>query len=198
MEDATQTVSDPYAETPELHERIDRIGFRLVASTTVMFFLGFVFAYFYLRSLNNADMWRPHGTDPPQSYGIFIVVTLVLSAAAFGYADRSARAKRPWVLAAGIAVVLGLAACIAQGFEYAHIPFGPQSGGYASVFIGWTALYTVVALLSLYQLETIFAAGMRHRSDPDPSMPTGFGPSAFYWTLLVGIGVLAYVVLYLV
>ncbi len=198
MEDVTQTDSDPYAETPEQHERIDRVGFRLVASATIMFFLGFVFAYFYLRSLNNHDLWRPHGADPPQSYGIFIVVTLVLSAASFGYADRAAKAKRSWVAAAGIAVVLGIAACVAQGFEYAHIPFGPQTGGYASVFIGWTALYTVVALLSLYQVETIFAAGVRHRHDPDPQMPTGFGPASFYWSLLAGLGVLAYVILYLV
>jgi len=198
MADVTQTVSDPYAETPELHERIDRVGFRLIASATIMFFLGFVFAYFYLRSLNNSDLWRPHGTDPPQSYGIFIVVTLVLSAASFAYADRAAKARRPWVAAAGIAVVLGLAACVAQAFEYAHIPFGPQSGGYASVFIGWTVLYTVVVLLSLYQVEAIFAVGVRHRRDSDPQMPTGFGPAAFYWSLLVGLGVFAYVILYLV
>lgn len=198
MEDVTQTVSDPYAETPELHERIDRVGFRLIASATIMFFLGFVFAYFYLRSLNNSDLWRPHGTDPPQSYGIFIAASLVLSAVSFGYADRAAKAKRRWVGAAGVAVVLGLAACVAQAFEYAHIPFGPQSGGYASVFIGWTALYTVVVLLSLYQVESIFALGVRHRRDPDPQMPTGFGPASFYWSLLVGLGVLAYVILYLV
>ena len=197
MEDVTQTVSDPYAETPELHERIDRVGFRLIASATIMFFLGFVFAYFYLRSLNNSDLWRPKGTDPPQSYGIFIVVALVLSAASFGYADRAAKAQRHWVTAAGIAAVLGLAACVAQAFEYAHIPFGPQSGGYASVFIGWTALYTVVVLLSLYQVESIFALGVRHRRDAAAQMPIGFGPAAFYWGLLAGLGVLAYVILYL-
>ena len=103
----------------------------------------------------------------------------MLSAVSFGYADRAAKAKRRWVGAAGVAVVLGLAACVAQAFEYAHIPFGPQSGGYASVFIGWTALYTVVVLLSLYQVESIFALGVRHRRDPDPQMPTGFGPASF-------------------
>ena len=50
-------------------DRIDRIGFGLVAGATIMFFLGFVFAYFYLRSLDNNGLWRPAGVDPPTATG---------------------------------------------------------------------------------------------------------------------------------
>ena len=60
MNDAmTPNQPDAFAETPELHQRIDRIGFGLIGGATVMFFLGFVFAYFYLRSLDNNELWRP-------------------------------------------------------------------------------------------------------------------------------------------
>jgi heme/copper-type cytochrome/quinol oxidase subunit 3 len=194
----TQAQSASYAETPELHERIDRIGFGLIAGATIMFFLGFVFAYFYLRSLNNNGLWRPAGVEPPSGYGIAIAAALALSAAAFGYAARAARKGNGWVGVAGLALVLGLFACIAQCVEYAHLSFGPQSGGYASVFFGWTLLYVVVALLAMYRLETVFAAGLRNRGRTDAANPEGFVPSALYWALLAGIGVLAWAILYLI
>lgn len=188
-----------YEETPELHERIDRVGFALLAAATVMFFLGFVFAYFYLRSLNNHGEWRPGGVDPPAAYGIVIAAALALSAGAFGYAARLAkRGEGHWVPFAGAAVVLGLFACVAQCVEYAHLGFGPRSGGYASVFFAWTALYVVVCLLALFRVESVFAAGLRNRRDPAAAVPEGFVPGALYWALLASIGVLAWIVLYLV
>ncbi len=194
------TTQDPgaYAETPELHERIDRVGYALIGGATVFFFLGFVFAYFYLRSLDNNQLWRPDGVTPPSGYGIAIAAALALSAVSFGYAARACkRGGSGWVAGSGIALALGLFACVAQAVEYAHIPFGPESGGYASVFIGWTALYVVVTLVALYRVETAFALGVRHRGEADKA-PEGFVPAAMYWALLAGIGVLAWIVLYLV
>jgi heme/copper-type cytochrome/quinol oxidase subunit 3 len=191
----TQTPAPSFAETPELHERIDRIGFGLLAGATIMFFLGFVFAYFYLRSLDNNHLWRPAGVDPPGGYGIAIAAAFALSAIAFGYAARAARNGGGWVAASGIALALALFGCVAQCFEYAHVPFGPESGGYASVFYGWTALFTFVALLGLYRVETVFALGLRNRGAPPPE---GFVAGAYYWALLAAIAVLAWIVLYLV
>lgn len=200
MNDAiTPTQPDAYAETPELHERIDRIGFGLIGGATVMLFFGFVFAYFYLRSLDNNGLWRPAGVEPPTGYGIAIATALALSAVIFGYAARVAKlGSGGWVVPSGIALVLGLFACVAQAFEYAHIPFGPESGGYASVFFGWTALYVVVSLIALYRVETVFAAGIRNRGQEGPAVPEGFVPGAMYWALVAAIGVLAWIVLYLV
>jgi len=197
MDDATHTQAQTgaFAETPELHERIDRVGFGLIAGATVMLFLGFVFAYFYLRSLDNNELWRPAGVDPPTGYGIAIAAAFALSAATFSYSAWAARNDRGWVAAAGASLALALFGCAAQAFEYAHIPFGPESGGYASVFFGWTALYVVVVLLAMYRVETVFASGLRNRGAPPPE---GFAPGALYWTLLMAIGVLAWIILYLV
>ncbi len=189
---------DLYAETPELHERIDRVGFSLLGGATVMFFLGFVFAYFYLRSLDSNELWRPAGVTPPAGYGIVIAAALALSAGSFWYAARLAKARRGgWLGFAGAALALGLFACVAQMVEYASISFGPQSGGYASVFFGWTLLYTVACLIALYRVETAFAVGLRHRGEAD-NMPERFVPAAGYWALLAGLGVIAWIVLYLV
>jgi heme/copper-type cytochrome/quinol oxidase subunit 3 len=200
MDDAThrETQAGIYAETPEFHERIDRIGFGLIAGATIMLFLGFVFAYFYLRSLDNHDLWRPAGVEPPTGYGIAIAAAFAFSAVAFCYSAWAARNSRGWVAAAGVSLALGLFGCVAQAFEYAHIPFGPQSGGYASVFFGWTALYVVVALLAMYRVETVFAAGLRHHGRAGDAVPEGFAAGAYYWALLAAIGVLAWIVLYLI
>ena len=39
-------------------------------------FLGFVFAYFYLRSLNSHGLWRPSNVDPPQTIGILVTLAM--------------------------------------------------------------------------------------------------------------------------
>jgi heme/copper-type cytochrome/quinol oxidase subunit 3 len=196
MSAPTQTPDDLLAEPAEVHERNLRIGVRVVSGSTIMFFLAFVFAYFYLRALDSNGLWRPDGVDPPGAYGAAIVLSFVLSAGSVAYAAHSARNGRPWLAATGLALLLALAGCVAQAFEYGHLGFGPQDGGYASVFIGWTAFFAVFVLAVIYWLETLFAEGLRNR--PGPKVPPGLDELAFYWQLLAAIGVLAWVTLYLV
>jgi heme/copper-type cytochrome/quinol oxidase subunit 3 len=198
MEARGSTPSEARVEPPELVERIDRLGFLLAAGATIMLFLAFVFAYFYLRSLDNAGLWRSGGDEPPTGYGIAITAAFVLSALVFWLGARLARPGRSSVLAAGVALLLGLLGCLLQALEYAHLSFGPESGGFASVFYGWTALYVVVVLLTMYRVETVFATGLRNRRDERWVPDTGFAAGAYYWALLAGIGVLSWVLLYLV
>ena len=69
-----------------------------------------------------------------------------------------------------------------QGFEYANLHFGPTDGGYASVFIGWTALFIVFVLLAMYWVEILFAEGLRNRgAEAGDSCPAGLSDAAFYW-----------------
>src|SRR5207248_9414336 len=98
---------EAYPEPPEVQERNIWLGVRIMAGATVMFFLAFVFAYFYLRTLNNGGDWRKPGIDPPQAYGAVIVGLFVLSALAFALADRAARGARAWLPLAGLALALG-------------------------------------------------------------------------------------------
>ncbi len=190
--------TEAYVEPPELADRIDRVGFGLAAGATITLFFGFVFAYFYLHSLDNNGLWRPAGIDPPDGYGVAIAVAFVLSAALFAYVALAARSGRRWSVIAGISLLLGLAGCVLQAVEYANLGFGPEDGGYASVFYGWTLLFTVVALIALYRIETIFASGLRHRESETTEPPPDITPGAYYWALLAAIAVLAWILLYLV
>ena len=190
-----------YVEPPEVHERNLWIGARVIAGTTILFFAAFVFAYFYLRSLNNSHQWRPSGVDPPQRYGLAIVLLFVISASLLAYAAWAARERRGWLPAAGAALALGLAGCVVQVFEYANLHFSPTDGGYASVFIGWTVLFVVFVLLTMCWVEILFAEGLRDRGaeaeEADVVVPAGLSDAAFYWGLLAGIGVLTWAILYL-
>ena len=52
-------------EPPEVMARALRVGAHLWSSATAFFFLAFLFAYFYLRSLNNHGQWHPHHVKAP-------------------------------------------------------------------------------------------------------------------------------------
>jgi heme/copper-type cytochrome/quinol oxidase subunit 3 len=197
MNQTVETTDDVFAEPPEVQERNIWLGVRVMAGVTIMFFLSFVFAYFYLRSLNNGGRWRPAGIDPPQTYGYVIIILFALSAGVFAYADRAARRARTWLPAAGLALGLGLAGCVVQGFEWANLGFAPTKGGYASVFLGWTLLFTVFVLVALIWVEIVVATGVRQRRTAEAYVPHGLDAASFYWTLLVAVGVVAWVILYL-
>src|SRR5437016_12572020 len=67
-------------EPPELLARNLVSASYLLAGATAFFFVAFVFAYFYLRSLNNGGMWKPKGVDASIGWGTAIVACYVLSA----------------------------------------------------------------------------------------------------------------------
>lgn len=188
---------EPSEEAPEIYERNLWIGARVIAGTTIMFFAAFVFAYFYLRSLNNTNAWHPDGVDAPQAWGAVIVALFVLSAGLFAVAARTAVRRGNWLALAGLSLALGLAGCVVQVFEWAHLDFGPQNGGYASVFIGWTALFVVFVLMAMFWVETMFAEGLRKRNNAATFVPVGIADAAFYWSVLAAIGVISWVILYL-
>lgn len=197
MNEQAQTQDAAFAEPADVQERNLWLGVRVMGGVTILFFLAFLFGYFYLRSLNNAGKWRPDGVDPPQAYGAAIIILFVVSAAALVYADRAARGGRVWLPAAGLSLALGLAGCVVQAFEYAHLGFSPRNGGYASIFMGWTLMFAVFVLLAMYWAEITFATGIRQRRTAG-YVPHGLDAAAFYWTLLAVIGVIAWGILYLV
>ncbi|HSZ04427.1 MAG TPA: hypothetical protein VK778_04400 [Solirubrobacteraceae bacterium] len=195
-------------ESPEVGGRILAVASRLLCGATTFFFLAFVFAYFYLRSLNQDHMWRPAHVNPSQGLGAAFVACIVLSAALMIVAGRRMKVSSPSWLPLGIAgVVLGLAAIALQCIEYTVQDFGPTNGAYASVFCAWSGFYLIAVLATMYWLETQVATEMRARrtpagsegdvSEPDRLIAPALDAAVFYWGFLAAIGVLTYVVLYL-
>jgi heme/copper-type cytochrome/quinol oxidase subunit 3 len=164
-------------EPPELLGRNLRSAGHLWAATTAFFFVGFVFAFFYLRSLNNGHMWHPKGVNPPLGMGTAIVVCVLLSVAltwlglrerrrAAGADPYSGRLDEAllwsWRRLGLLALGFGVAAVVLQCVEYATLGFGPTQGGFASVFVGWTGMFALFVLGAVIWLETLLATSLRY------------------------------------
>jgi len=196
-------------EPPDVGARALSVAARLLCGATTFFFLSFLFAYFYLRSLNADHMWRPAHVKPNQGLGVAFIVCVLLSVALAILAGRRMKSgSRNW-LAPGIgSVLLGVAAVVIQCVEYTVGKFGPTDGAFASVFCAWTAFYLIAVLGAMYWLETQVATELRARrapaavtegdiKDPDRLIAPGLDAAVFFWSFLGGIGVVTYVTLYL-
>ncbi len=195
-------------EPADVGARALYVASRLLAGATTFFFLAFLFAYFYLRSLNQDQLWRPPHVDPNQGFGVAIVACVLLSAALAILAGRRMKVKSSvWTAPAIVALGLGLAAVALQCIQYTVQHFGPTDGAYASVFVAWTGFYAIAVLGTMYWLQTQIATEIRARHspaehgdirDPDRLIAPGLDACVFYWAYLAAIGAIAYVTLYLV
>lgn len=182
---------------------------RLLAGAATFFFLAFLFAYFYLRSLNENHMWQPAHVKPDQALGAVVVACVVVSALLAVLAGRQMkRHSRSWVVSVAVSLTLGLAAVAVQCIEYTVLHFGPTNGGYASVFCAWTGLYAMAVLTTMYWLETQVATELRARrtpaaahhgdiADADLLIAPSLDAAVFFWSYLAGIGVVTWICLYL-
>jgi hypothetical protein len=104
---------------------------------------------------------------------------------------------------AAVSLVLALVAVALQAYEWTTLGFGAASGGYASVFVGWTITYAVFALFCAYWIETQVATIWRARREGwgalgAPLGEAGLEACAFFWAYYVFFGFAAFVILYLV
>lgn len=194
------------AEPPEWQPRAIWVGGRLLCGAITFFFVSFVFAYFYLRALNTNHAWTIGPVHPSEGLGVAIVALYLVGAVIYRLAAN--RAEVDEVVAGLIVVAFTLLAVALQFFEYTTLDFGAASGGYAAVFFGWTATYAVAALMGVYWVEVQVAHLWRIRREGvrDIEVPAGeeelvragIEASSFYWAYFVALGVVAYIVLYLV
>jgi heme/copper-type cytochrome/quinol oxidase subunit 3 len=210
-------------EPPELLGRNLVSASYLLAGATAFFFVAFLFAYFYLRSLNNAGMWKPKGVDASIGWGTAIVACYVLSAvlARLGLSDHRALRRSQWRIKGAAALGIGLVGLVLQVIGWTQQSFGPADGGFASVYFGWTAFLFLFVLGTLIWLEMTLAMSLRYaRTEsgvPEPGHASGdphrtahdirdplslvraeLVGLSFYWTFLAGIAVVTWVVLYLI
>ena len=210
-------------EPPELLGRNLVSASYLLAGSTAFFFIAFVFAFFYLRSLDNAGMWKPQGVDASVGWGTAVVACYVLSAllVRLGLTDHRALRRRQWRQKGGAGLALGVVGLVLQVIAWTHQGFGPADGGFASVYFGWTAFLFLFVFGTLLWLQMTLAMSLRYRKvetgapapgeasgDPDRMAHDIRDPLSlvraelvgvsFYWTFLAGIAVLSWILLYLI
>lgn len=163
-------------EPPEVMARNLRVAAHLWSSATVFFFAAFLFAYFYLRSLDSSSAFRPKHVDPSLTFGTLATAALVGAAALLrlGLADHRAERRPAWRVKGGVALGLLLLAIVFQVVAWTTQGFGPTDGAYASVYVGWTALLSVFVLGLAFWVETTLATSIRYRGlGSDAVVPEG-------------------------
>jgi heme/copper-type cytochrome/quinol oxidase subunit 3 len=212
-------------EPPELLGRNLISASYLLAGATAFFFIAFVFAYFYLRSLNNAGMWKPKGVDASVAWGTVVIPCYAASAVLvrLGVTDHRALRRDQWRVKGLVALLVGVAGLILQVIAWTHEGFGPADGGFASVYFGWTAFLFLFVLGTLIWLEMTLATSYRYRAfvAAKQDVPAGHASGdpermqhdirdplslvraelvglSFYWTFLAGIAVISWIILYLI
>ena len=162
-------------EPPEVMERNLRIASRLWSSATVFFFFAFLFAYFYLRSLNEQHLWRPNHVDPSAALGTIEAITVVVAAVLLRDALRHRLAGRhgAWRVRGMAALVLLAVGIGCQIAAWATQGFGPTDGAFASVYIGWTSFEIMFLVGLFYWAETTLATSLRRRRYPNHQFAPG-------------------------
>jgi heme/copper-type cytochrome/quinol oxidase subunit 3 len=207
-------------EPPDVGARAISVASRLLCGASTFFFLAFLFAYFYLRSINQHGFWLPSAAllkeqnevhvslKPDQLLGVVFIVCIVLSVLLTIIAGRGMkRRSRGWITPAIGGLTLGVGAVAAQCIEFVVQKFGPTDGAFASVFCAWLAFYLIAVMATMYWFETQVATELRARrapaetggdiKDPDELIAPALDAAVFFWGFLGGIGVLTYVTLYL-
>lgn len=192
-------------EPPEWQPRAMWVSARQLCGAAAFFFISFVFAYFYLRSLDSNHDWKIGHVSPPVGWGIAIVVSLLVSAVAM----RMAATRPEMTVSAGyVALLLAILSVVFQAIQWKNLGFGPASGGYASVFVGWTAFYAFFTLFCAYWIETQVATAWRRGKNgaaapagdvasSEETTKAGLLACSYFWNFYVLNGVVLFVVLYI-
>jgi hypothetical protein len=189
-------------------------GARLAIGGLTFLFGSFVFAFFYLRSLNSHHLWYPaHFPGPKMWTGVVIMGLIVVSAVAQTLVLQRLKGgtKSIWVSGATVALALGLIAVALQIWQLTNVAYWPGSSGFASVFVGFYPVFLTIVFCVMVWLETLI---MRCRHIPEisfveqpPTYAEAFAVQRFQgslsaftvtWNYLAVIAVLAWVLFYLV
>jgi heme/copper-type cytochrome/quinol oxidase subunit 3 len=155
-------------ESPEILGANLRIGAHLLSSATAFFFVPFLFAYFYLRSLDHHAVFRPKHVAPSATLGTLAAAAIIGAAVLLwlGAIDHRADRRPAWRRKGAAAMLLLVASVGLQIGEWATQGFGPTDGAYASVYVGWTGVQVLFVLGLVFWLETTLATSIRFRNAP--------------------------------
>ena len=192
-----------YREPLDVVERNLWAGVRLWVGADAFFFLGFVFAFFYLRALDSNGMFRDSHDHQSTAVGTAVLVATVGCAVMVRYGIGRLRSGDGggWRRAAAVALVLAVAAVVLQVVQFGQFGLDRKVyQGYGSIFLGWTIAYVIHLVGAGAWLESLFAQSLRERgiAAPDPSVLPSATACLVFWEFMVVVGAIMYVLLYFV
>jgi len=174
----------------------------------------FVFAFFYLRSLNSHNEWNPASFPGLKQWAGAVIMGLIVVSAVvqtLGLSRIKAGRRGAWLTAATAALVLGVAAAGIQIWELTALSFQPGYSGLASVFVGASPVLAALVLGSMIWLEILLVRGRQIREISFVEQPPTFTEAAavqrfqaslsaftLFWNFMAIAAIVFWVLLYLV
>jgi heme/copper-type cytochrome/quinol oxidase subunit 3 len=167
----------------------------LLIATEATLFAYLLASYFYLRF--RAPAWPPGGIDPPELLVPTINTAILLSSSLPMYwADAGIRhgSQARLVLGLGLSSALGAVFLSVQLFEYARMPFSPQTNVYGSLFFTITGFHGAHVLAGLILSGvTQIRAWLRHFN---PRRYLAVETTALYWHFVDVVWIFVFASLY--
>jgi heme/copper-type cytochrome/quinol oxidase subunit 3 len=189
-------------------------GVRLLIGVVTSGLGAFVFAFFYLRSVNNYGQWYPAGFRGPEGWeGALIMGLIVVGTAAqsFGVQQLKAGKKSAWLGSAMLALALGAAAMGVQVGQLLTLSFLPGANAFASVFVGTSAVFVILLFATMIWLEILVMTARRFPEMSFVEQPPTFVEAAevqrfqaslsaftLFWNFVAVAAVVLWVLFYLV
>ena len=182
------------AADEEIRARNTTFGSLLFIGADASFFLAFVFAYLYLKTIDTPDLWMGSSSGGSVLLGGIVGVALLVGGVAAWRGVRGLRegTTERWRSGAAIAVLTGVVALIAIAWQLATIGYNPS--GYDSVLIGWNAALGLHILV----LTPLLVGSFLERRGPGPIPAADLASVAaltWVWAFLAAIGLLGFLLL---
>jgi heme/copper-type cytochrome/quinol oxidase subunit 3 len=182
------------AADEEIRARNTTFGILLFIGADASFFLAFVFAYLYLKTIDTPDLWMGSSNGGSVLLGGIVGVALLVGGVAAWWGVRGLRegTTERWRSGAAIAVLSGVVALIAIAWQLATIGYNPS--GYDSVLIGWNAALGLHILV----VTPLLVGSVLERRGPGPIPAADLASVAaltWVWAFLAAIGLLGFLLL---
>jgi heme/copper-type cytochrome/quinol oxidase subunit 3 len=182
------------AADEEIRARNTTFGILLFIGADASFFLAFVFAYLYLKTIDTPDLWMGSSNGGSVLLGGIVGVALLVGGVAAWRGVRGLRegTTERWRSGAAIAVLTGVVALVAIAWQLATIGYNPS--GYDSVLIGWNAALGLHILV----VTPLLVGSFLERRGPGPIPAADLASVAaltWVWAFLAAIGLLGFLLL---
>lgn len=189
-------------------------GSRLMIGIVTSGVGAFIFAFFYLRSLNSHNLFYPAGFTGPKAWQGALIMGLIVASALVqtaGLQMIKGGKKDAWWGAAVLALVLGVVAGAVQIWQLTVLPFQPGANGFASVFVGASPVFAILVLGTMIWLEILVVRGRQLPAISFVEQPPTFTEAAdvqrfqaslsaftLFWNFLAIAAIVMWVLFYLV
>lgn len=174
------------------------LGMLLFLGSEAMLFGAFFAALFFVRVVNEAPHWPPHGYHLPIFVAGMNTIVLVTSSFTAHWSLQSIKRGNRIGMQAGLVltVLMGITFVVTQAREYSRIGFAPRDNAFATTFFGLTGLHGLHVIFGLLLL--VFAMIRAFRGHYSVEHHHGLEITGIYWHFVDVMWIIVFVTVYII